>query len=247
MILNFIDYLKENRTITIIGFIVLLIVLGFVVVALSKFTKRVKGKRDMITRMVTVAIFATLSIILYLPFMRFPLPFLPSFLEINFSNLPILIGAFLLGPVEGILIIIIKVIILLPFTTTFCVGDVADLIISVSIVLVSSLIYRKHKSKKGAIIALGSTAITWVLVGILANYLILVPAYITLFFGGNESAFISCLSMIPGVNESNYLVKYTLFGVIPFNLIISITVSLITFFVYKKLSVLFHKFDDEIE
>ena len=164
----------------------------------------------------------------------------------NFSNLPILLGGFLLGPVEGLMIIIIRTIVVLPFSGTFFVGEMADLIISSSIMLVSSIIYIRNKTRKGAILALILSIITWIVVGCLANYFILVPAYVTLFFGGNVDAFLPLLSIIPNVNENNYVIRYVLLGALPFNLILSLVVCIITYFVYKRLSKLFHMFDDKI-
>ena len=87
---------------------------------------------------------------------------------------------------------------------------------------------------------------TWIVVGCVANYLILVPAYITLFFGGNVNVFVSMLEMIPGVNESNYNIRYVLFGALPFNAVLSVGVSIITYLVYKRMSNLFHLFDKKI-
>ena len=54
-----------------------------------------------------VAIFSALSFILYL-FPKFPLPIFPSFLDIQFSNLPAILGGFVLGPLGGCIIVIVR-------------------------------------------------------------------------------------------------------------------------------------------
>lgn len=246
MFLNFSSFLKNNKAlIMIISMIVLF--LGLTAMLIIYFIKqsKVKNRKDLIRHMTTIAIFSTVSIILYLT-LKFNLPIFPSFLKVNFSNLPILLGGFLLGPIEGLMIIIIRTIVVLPFSGTFFVGEMADLIISSSIMLASSIIYIKNKTKKGAVIALIASILTWVVIGCVANYFILVPAYVTLFFGGNVEAFLPLLSIIPGVNENNYVIRYVLFGALPFNVMLSLVVCIITYFVYKRLSKLFHMFDEKI-
>ena len=70
-----------------------------------------KSNKRINMKLVQVAILAAISTILYLPMFSFPLPFLfPGFLELQFSNLPAIIGGFALGPLGGCLIIIIKTI-----------------------------------------------------------------------------------------------------------------------------------------
>ena len=103
-----------------------------------------------------VAIFSALSFILYL-FPKFPLPFFPSFLDIQFSNLPAILGGFVIGPLGGCLIVIVRCALklLLGMSTTAGVGEIADLLLGVCVVLSSSLIYKKYKSKRGGFVALG--------------------------------------------------------------------------------------------
>ena len=247
MFLSFSVFLKENKAIImIISMIVLFIALIAMLIIYFIKQSKIKSRKDLIRHMTTIAIFSTLSIILYLT-LKFNLPIFPSFLKVNFSNLPILLGGFLLGPIEGLMIIIIRTIVVLPFSGTFFVGELADLIISSSIMLISSIIYIKNKTRKGAIIALVLSVITWVIIGCVANYFILVPAYVTLFFGGNVDAFLPLLSVIPNINENNYVIRYVLFGALPFNLMLSLVVCIITYIVYKRLSKLFHMFDDKIQ
>ena len=90
-----------------------------------------------------IAIFSALSFILYL-FPKFPLPFFPSFLDVQFSNLPAILGGFVLGPLGGCLIVIVRCALklLLGMSTTAGVGEIADLLLGVCVVLSSSLIYK---------------------------------------------------------------------------------------------------------
>ena len=211
-------------------------------IAVIIFNKKDANKTNAykIKKMVTMAIFSALSILLYLT-LKFSLPFFPPFLKINFSMLPLLLGTFLLGPIEGLIMVLVRTLVVLPASGSMFVGEISDLIISTAVILVAGIMYQNHKTKKGAITAIIAAAITWIVVGLISNWLIVIPLYIYLFFNGSAEPLIAMLSIIPNVNESNYMWKYLLIGVLPFNTLLATTVSLITFLVYKRLSSLFHK------
>ena len=205
-------------------------------------------KRKSIMKITETGILSAISTILYLPMFSFPVPFLfPGFLEIQFSNLPAIIAGFASGPVAGCIIIVVKTILKLFITgsSTSYVGELADLIIGLLVVLTTSLIYQKKKTKKQALISLGCGSLVWVMSGVLANWLILVPFYIELFMGGNVEIFVSACSIIPGINESNYMIMYLIFGALFFNMLLALITSLVTFFVYKRISILFDKMENE--
>ena len=200
--------------------------------------------RKKVLAITKIGIFAGLSTVLY--FIRFPLPMFPSFLEIQFSVLPAIIGGFTMGPVGGILIVVIKFLMSLPSSKTAYVGDFADLLIGAATVLVTSMVYQKYKSKKGGLVALLLGSLTWIITGVLANYFILVPAYLKLFFNNDLEGFLQlCRVVIKDINADNYMMKYILYAVIPFNALIAFVVSTITFLVYKKISNFLHKLDEE--
>lgn len=240
MLLSFISFIKNNKTLTIIITIAVLIAIILGIYFLSK-KKREKLKTNEIA---CIGVFSALSIILY--FLKFNLPFLfPDFLEIHFSMLPIIIIGFMFGPIESIYMLIVRAIIKLPFTGTFCVGELADLLIGIPIVLSTSITYKKIHSKKGAVISLLIGIFVWVISSIIINYFINVPAYIALYWGGNLEPFISLLKVIPGVTSENYMIRYLLYAVLPFNTLLSVLVSLVTFIVYKRVSILFDKISDK--
>ena len=108
-----------------------------------------------------VGIFSALSVVLY--FIRFPLPPFPSFLKIQFSNLPAVIGGFVMGPFYGFLIVLIRTLISLPFTSSHMVGELADLMIGGAVVVSSSVVYRLMKTKKGGLLSLLVSIVMWVL------------------------------------------------------------------------------------
>lgn len=236
MNLSFVEKLQENTTI-----LKLLVALAIIVVLVVLWLIRVfKLKKAMTIRDISlISLFAALSFLFY--FLKISLPIFPSFLEMNLSMLPIIIIGFILGPIEGVTVVLLRTCLKLPFTSTACVGELADMLIGIAVVLTSSIIYDHHKTKKGAIISLVFGSISWVLISVLTNWLINIPFYLALYFNNDVNGLIGLLSMIPNVNESNYMIKYLLFAVVPFNLILSAIVSLITFLIYKKISFLCKK------
>ncbi|MDD4056379.1 MAG: ECF transporter S component, partial [Bacilli bacterium] len=144
------------------------------------------------------------------------------------------------------LIVFVKFLMSLPFSKTAYVGDFADLIIGGITVLVTSLVYHKYKTKKGGLIALLWGSLAWIVAGVLANYFILVPAYLKLFFNDDLEGFLQlCRVVIKDINADNYMMKYIIYAVIPFNAIIAVVVSTVTFLVYKKISNFLRKLDEE--
>lgn len=187
----------------------------------------------------TTGILAALSSILR--FLETPLPLLPVFLKIDFSNIPALIGGFALGPVAGAIILLIKNIVYLPFSQTSGVGEIADFIISLAMVLPAAFIYKYHKNRRGAIWGMvsGSALMSFV-AGPLMNYFVLIPFYAVVFFGSSVDAIIGVAA---AANTSiNSIWTYVLFAVVPFNIVKCLVVCVVTGLLYKPLSPLLHKY-----
>ena len=92
----------------------LLLIAALCVFIFYKQTKNAQTRKQTIRKMCMIGILSALSIILY--FIKTPLPFFVSFLEIQFSNLPVLLGSFMFGPIEGAMIAIVRTIVKIPFT-----------------------------------------------------------------------------------------------------------------------------------
>ncbi len=193
-------------------------------------------RKKTIQKMTTVAILAALSVVFYM-FLKFPLPFIfPSFLDIQFSNLPVILAGLIFGPSEALIVVIIRFLVKAPFSSTAYVGEVADLVIGYLVGTFTSFIYHRNRTKKGGIIALIVGAIVWVVGAIIINSVVLLPWYINTY--GMEAVF-GMLKIIPGISESNYMLYYVLFAVIPFNALLAAIVCCITFFVYKRISLIY--------
>ena len=84
--------------------------------------------------------------------LEFPIPFLaPSFYQLDFSEVPVMVGTFAMGPVAGILIELVKILVHLVTkgTMTAGVGDVANFLFGCAYVVPAGLIYRfRHKKSR---------------------------------------------------------------------------------------------------
>jgi len=200
--------------------------------------ERTKASRHL-RFIVTAGVLAAIST--GLRFLETPLPLLPGFLKLDFSNIPALIGGFALGPLAGTAILLIKNLIYLPFSQTLGVGEIADFIISASLVVTASLIYKRHKSRKGAAwgMVTGSALMSFV-AGPLMNYYLLIPFYAKLFFNSSVDGIIAVAATVnPGITS---VWTYILFAVVPFNIVKCLAVCLVTGLLYKPLSPLLHKY-----
>ena len=192
-------------------------------------------KRSRVLQITVIANLTALAVLFYF-FPKFPLPFFPGFLEIQFSNLPAIIGGYALGPIAGGVIVVARTLIKLPFSSTAYVGELVDLIIGLSTVLASSIIYKRNRTLKGALLGMGVGSLVWIVVAVAANYFFVIDFYVEFFFGGSIDPLVGMASMIPGLTTENFMSKYILYAAIPFNLMLSVIVYGVTFLVYKRIS-----------
>ena len=217
-----------NYFITILGAISLFVGLLLLYSVLKKEESRMNVKQ-----MSMVGIMSAITVILYY-FVKFNLPFFPPWLDIQVSELPALITGFAYGPFAGCLVILVRFVLKLPATITAGVGELADLVLGVAVVGISSLIYKKHKTIKGALVATGIGVGVGVVVSCFLNWLVLIPAYIYLA-GFPLDALVGMLSYMPfEVTKENFMLAYVLVGALPFNLVRFILVYALTFLLYKR-------------
>lgn len=180
-------------------------------------------------QLTTLALLAAISTVLM--YIEFPIPLMPPFFKLDISTVPVLIGGFLFGPVSGILITLIKDFIHVLSSQTGGVGELADFLCTSAIVGISSVIYKNNKSRKNAVISLAVGIIGLVIVSSLANMYLLIPFYSNVM--PIEQIFEACNSVNPMINGK---VTYVIWGVVPFNLLKGVIVSIITMLLYKKIS-----------
>lgn len=200
------------------------------------------------TRIAFIAMFATLSGVLYI--LNFSMPFaFPGFLEFNLSDIPILIGTFTLGPAAGAVIVVVKILIKLVVkgTSTMFVGELSDLLTSCSFALTAGFIYRKHRTFKGALAAMGVGTLVEVVVALITNRFVLVPFYVQFFFGGRWEPLIGMMTpLFPNCTRETFYNFYLWASVLPFNMLRCIVTVIVTLPLYKRISRLINNVNRKI-
>jgi len=182
---------------------------------------------------------AVLGVIAFIiMFVEFPLPMFAVFLKIDFSDVPALLAGFAMGPWAGVMVEVIKNFLHLFKTQTAFIGEAANLITGILLVVPASLIYSMHKSKKNAIIGLlAGTAVMAVGMSIV-NYYVVVPLYQKLLNIPAQAIVAMGSQVNARVVDLRTLVVYS---VLPFNIIKGILLTIVTALIYKKLSHLLHR------
>ena len=190
------------------------------------------------TRIAMIALFSALAALLYI--FNFALPFaFPAFLEFRFSDVPVLIGTFALGPLSGCVIVVMMVLIKLVCvsTSTMFVGDAADILVGFALVIPAGLIYGRHRTFRGALLSLAAGSVFSTALAVLLNRFALVPAYVVLMFGGSWDPLLGMMTpLFPSCTRENFYQFYLWVSVLPFNALRCLAASLITILVYKHVS-----------
>ncbi len=189
-------------------------------------------KKSYIKRISISGILGALGFVLML--LEFPLPFIiPSFIKLDFSEIPALISAFAYGPLYGILVCLIKNLLHLFVTSSAGVGELSNFVLGTIFVGVTGVIYEKIHSRKGALIGSLIGAFIMAVISIFTNYFIVYPAFSVLYGLPMEAIlgmYKALLSSIDNLFEA--LIIFNL----PFNLGKGILDAAICFMIYKKIS-----------
>ncbi|MDE7164046.1 MAG: ECF transporter S component [Clostridiales bacterium] len=200
------------------------------------------------THIAFIAMFATLAGVLYI--LDFALPFaFPGFLEFKLSDIPILIGSFTLGPVSGAVIVVVEILIKLVIkgSSTVFVGELSDLVTSCVFAVTAGIIYKKHRTFKGALVGMAIGTAAEVIIAMLFNWLVLVPFYVQVFFGGSWTPLIGMMKpLFPACTESTFYSFYLWASVLPFNLLRCLVAIGVTLLVYKRISRLINSVNRKI-
>ena len=191
-----------------------------------------KSKRLTTRQLTTIAILAAISAVLFM--VEIPVVL---FYKLDFSNLPVLLGAFAMGPGPATLILLIKSLLGLLHTSSQGVGELADFLMGFAMILPAGLIYQRHKTRKGALIGLIVGTLAATVAGVLSNLWLMIPFYGAVYGMPVEQNVSMGQALIPAIqDEWGFVLLIT--G--PFNLVKWILISVVTLLVYKPLSPLLH-------
>ena len=179
-----------------------------------------KSGRKYFTKIATIAIMAAISCILLV--ITIPFPLFPAF-KYDFADIPIFIATFTFGPIAGIIVTFIASIIqAFVMGQDSWMGFMMHMISTGAFVIVAGIIYKKHKTRKWALVALICGTLVMTAVMCVANYV-----FDPIFYGMTKEA----------------VAKLIVPAIIPFNLSKAGINSAITFLIYKRISNLIHKAD----
>lgn len=170
-------------------------------------------------RLITISMLSAVAFILM--FIKFPLPFLPPYLTLDFSDVPALLATFTLGPIAGIIVEIIKNLLNFLFNIGDPIGPLANFLAATSFILTAFYIAKNKNNAKSILTGLTVATLVMTLVLSILNYFVLLPLY----------GMIMNLSDVFG-NLKIIIVS----GVIPFNIIKGIVISIIFILLYKRLN-----------
>ncbi|WP_461213100.1 ECF transporter S component [Lacticaseibacillus sp. GG6-2] len=172
-------------------------------------------------RLVGIALLSAVGFILQM-FLAFPiLPMFP-FLKLDLSDLTVLLGGLLYGPLGGVSVAFVRSLVHYVMTgggVVNLIGDVASFIASVGFMLpVVAMMKSKNSFGRQVGGLLGGTVSLTVIMSLL-NWVAIMPMYLAV------------MNFQLGMSTT----KYVLIGVVPFNLIKGVVVSVVFFVLAKAL------------
>ena len=226
------ETLQQNLT-----FVVISGVIAVVIALAAKFSERffkdihkVKPAR----RVCIIAVCGAIAAVLHM--LDFPLVFLaPDFYKLDFSELPVMLCGFYLGPSAAVFCEVIKILLklLLKGTSTAFVGDFANFVVGCGLVLPAVIVYHTKKSRQSALwgCVTGTFMLTCVFTFFNAVYLL--PKFSQLY-GIPLDTIVAMGSAINGGIKD--ISTFVMLAVAPLNLIKGTTISVLTMLLYKKVA-----------
>ena len=198
---------------------------------MSSNSLNINKRKENIRKLCVIGIMSAVSAVLMM--LSFNIPIMPSFIKMDFSELPALITAFSIGPIAGVIVCLLKNLINLPFSTTAGVGELSNFVLGVALVLPAGLIYKKMKTRAGALIGSSIGSLIMAVFSIPWNYFVTYPAYVKILNFPLEAI----LGMYRAINPNvNGLLQALLIFNLPYTFCKGLVISLLTFLLYKRLS-----------
>ncbi len=189
--------------------------------------------------MAITAMLAAISIVLMQ--FDFSVPLMPSFIKMDLSDLPALIGSFAMGPFFGALVVLVKNLLHLVRTSTGGVGELSNFLLGAAFVIPAGLIYHRNKTKKSAVAGSIIGAVCSAVLSVLTNYFIVYPVYTA--FMPMDTIISMYKVILPSIKDGDLLSCLLIFNM-PFTFVKAMFSVVITLLIYKPLSPLIHGVDE---
>ena len=220
-----------------VGFVVTCAAIVALLGIASRIVERYLPEKRTVTaarRVSIIGICAAIATVLHM--LDFPLLFMaPEFYKLDFSELPVLLCGFYLGPSATVACEGIKILLklLLKGTSTAFVGDFANFVVGCSFVLPATIWYHAHKSKHSAILGMIVGTLSMTIFGTAFNAIYLLPKFSQLF-GLPLDTIIAMGSAING--SVTNITTFVVLCVGPLNIVKGVSVSILTSLLYKRVA-----------
>lgn len=220
-----------------VGFVLMCLAIIGVLYALSRLVERKIRHIRQVTparRVAIVGICSALAAVLHM--LDFPLIFLaPEFYKLDFSEVPVLLCGFFLGPSAAVSCEGIKILLklLLKGTSTAFVGDFANFAVGCSFVLPAVILYHIRKTRSGSLLGLAVGTLSLTVFGSAFNAVYLIPKFAQLYGLPLDTIIAMGTAIHGGVSD---LASFAIFCVAPLNLVKGVAVSLLTQLLYKRVA-----------
>ena len=181
-----------------------------------------------LTRMALLAAMASVLFLVEIPVV--------AFYKLDLSNIPVLLGAFSMGTVPGLIILAAKSLIGLLHSSSAGIGELADFIMGAAMIVPASVLYHRHKTRKNALIGMAAGTLSMAVISVLVNKWIMLPFYMGAYHM-DMSGILSYANTAGVDSEWKLLLMITA----PFNLLKGAVLSAVTGLIYKPLSPLLHE------
>ena len=172
-----------------------------------------------------------------LQYIEFAIPIMPSFIKLDFSDLPELIGAFAYGPIAGIVIALLKNLIHMAVSQSGFVGELSNFVLGAVFAGVAGLVYKKKQTKSGALFGGIAGAVCMAAVSVPLNYFVIYPLYYSVMGFPEQAILAMYQALLPGVKS--ILGALFIFNC-PFTLVKGLISVGISMLIYKPLSPMLH-------
>ena len=183
-------------------------------------------------RMITGTAMLT-AVAVALQYIEISIPIMPSFIKLDFSDLPELIGAFAYGPLAGVLIAFLKNLIHLAVSQSGFVGELSNFLLGAAFALTAGLIYKKKKTKKNALVAGVAGAAAMAAVSLPLNYFIIYPLYYSILGFPEEAILQMYQLLLPSVKS---IFQALIIFNVPFTFVKALISAVVTMIIYKPIS-----------
>ena len=186
-------------------------------------------KKLNVRNMAMTGILAAISAVLMM--FSFNIPIMPSFIKMDFSELPALIAAYSMGPLSGVTVCLIKNLINVTMSTTGGVGELSNFLLGCCFVLPAGMLYRYKSNRAYALAGALIGSATMALMSLPINYYITYPVYTA--FLPLDKIIAMYQAIFPGVNG---LFQCLLIFNVPYTFVKGLLNTLLAFLIYKRIS-----------